>query len=134
MAGAARDELSAADAGRRAVEAVWRIESARIVGALARYTGDFPLAEDVASDALADVKEQLDDLAGKYTVFTAEDRNDIDENVADFAEHVAQGNDALIQQDLAVMERSADHIRDDVNEVSAAAWDGFRQGLAECTQ
>ena len=87
-----------------------------------------------ASDALADVKEQLDDLAGKYTVFTAEDRNDIDENVADFAEHVAQGNDALIQQDLAVMERSADHIRDDVNEVSAAAWDGFRQGLADCTQ
>jgi predicted RNA polymerase sigma factor len=29
------------DAARRAVEAVWRIESARIVGALARYTGDF---------------------------------------------------------------------------------------------
>ena len=54
MAGAARDELSAADAGRRAVEAVWRIESARIVGALARYTGDFPLAEDVASEALAE--------------------------------------------------------------------------------
>ncbi|MBD3781026.1 MAG: RNA polymerase subunit sigma-24, partial [Micrococcales bacterium] len=46
--------MSAADAGRRAVEAVWRIESARIVGALARYTGDFPLAEDVASEALAE--------------------------------------------------------------------------------
>lgn len=42
------------DAGRHAVEAVWRIESARIVGALARYTGDFPLAEDVASEALAE--------------------------------------------------------------------------------
>jgi RNA polymerase sigma factor (sigma-70 family) len=39
---------------RRAVEAVWRIESARIVAALARYTGDFPLAEDVAQDALAE--------------------------------------------------------------------------------
>ncbi|GIG35553.1 RNA polymerase sigma factor [Cellulomonas pakistanensis] len=57
MAGAARDQLSApdaADAGRRAVEAVWRIDAARIVGALARYTGDFPLAEDVASEALAE--------------------------------------------------------------------------------
>lgn len=32
---------------RAAVEAVWRSESARIVGALARYTGDFPLAEDL---------------------------------------------------------------------------------------
>ncbi len=38
----------------RSVEAVWRIESARIVGALARYTGDFALAEDVAQDALAE--------------------------------------------------------------------------------
>jgi RNA polymerase sigma factor (sigma-70 family) len=36
---------------------VWRIESARIVGALARYTGDFPLAEDVASEALAEALE-----------------------------------------------------------------------------
>jgi RNA polymerase sigma factor (sigma-70 family) len=54
VAGAARDELSAAEAGRRAVEAVWRIESARIVGALARYTQDFSLAEDVASEALAE--------------------------------------------------------------------------------
>ncbi|WP_138416952.1 RNA polymerase sigma factor [Sinomonas gamaensis] len=39
---------------RRAVEAVWRIESARIVGALTRYTGSFDLAEDVAQEALAE--------------------------------------------------------------------------------
>ncbi|MEU0268975.1 RNA polymerase sigma factor [Nocardioides sp. NPDC006303] len=38
----------------RAVEAIWRIESARIVGALARYTGDFTLAEDAAQEALAE--------------------------------------------------------------------------------
>ncbi len=47
-------EGDAATSARRAVEAVWRIESARVVGALARYTGDFALAEDVASDALAE--------------------------------------------------------------------------------
>ena len=40
--------------GRDAVAAVWRIESARIVGALARYTGDFSLAEDLAQEALAE--------------------------------------------------------------------------------
>ena len=40
--------------GRQAVEAVWRIESARIVGALARYTGDFAMAEDLAQEALAE--------------------------------------------------------------------------------
>ncbi|NUP25696.1 MAG: RNA polymerase subunit sigma-24, partial [Nocardia sp.] len=40
--------------GREAVAAVWRIESARIVGALARYTGEFGLAEDLAQEALAE--------------------------------------------------------------------------------
>ena len=32
---------------------MWRIESAHIVGTLARYTGDFGLAEDMAQEALA---------------------------------------------------------------------------------
>jgi RNA polymerase sigma factor (sigma-70 family) len=34
------------------VEAVWRIESGRLVAALARITGDLPTAEDLAQDAL----------------------------------------------------------------------------------
>jgi RNA polymerase sigma factor (sigma-70 family) len=34
------------------VEAVWRIESARLVAALTRITADFSLAEDLAQDAL----------------------------------------------------------------------------------
>src|SRR5690349_12248814 len=37
---------------RRAIEAVWRDESARIVAALTRHTGDFAWAEDLAQDAL----------------------------------------------------------------------------------
>ncbi|MCP3012497.1 RNA polymerase subunit sigma-24 [Nocardiopsis dassonvillei] len=41
-------------AGREAVAAVWRIDSARIVGALARYTGDLALAEDLGQEALAE--------------------------------------------------------------------------------
>src|SRR4051812_42395763 len=35
-----------------AVEAVWRIESGRLVAALTRITGDFNAAEDLAQDAL----------------------------------------------------------------------------------
>src|SRR3954452_23162397 len=34
------------------VDAVWRMESARIVGALARVTGDVGLAEELAQDAV----------------------------------------------------------------------------------
>ena len=54
MAPGARDGVSGVPDARRAVEATWRIDSARIVGALARYTGDLALAEDVASEALAE--------------------------------------------------------------------------------
>lgn len=54
MAGANRPAVSAAGSGREAVEAVWRIESARIVSTLARFTGEFALAEDVAQEALAE--------------------------------------------------------------------------------
>jgi RNA polymerase sigma factor (sigma-70 family) len=46
--------VSGAGEGREAVAAVWRIESARVVGALARFTRDFALAEDVAQEALAE--------------------------------------------------------------------------------
>jgi RNA polymerase sigma factor (sigma-70 family) len=51
---AVTDGPPSTESARRAVEAVWRIESARIVGALARYTGDFALAEDVAQEAVAE--------------------------------------------------------------------------------
>ncbi|MFG1642206.1 RNA polymerase sigma factor [Amycolatopsis sp. NPDC049252] len=40
--------------GAADVEAVWRIESARIVAALTRFTGDFGLAEDAAQEAVAE--------------------------------------------------------------------------------
>ena len=39
---------------RRAVEAVWRDQSARIVSALTRHTGDFAWAEDLAQEALVE--------------------------------------------------------------------------------
>jgi predicted RNA polymerase sigma factor len=43
---------------QRTVEAVWRIESARLVAALARVTGEVGLAEDLAQDALVAALEQ----------------------------------------------------------------------------
>ncbi|WP_029262275.1 MULTISPECIES: RNA polymerase sigma factor [unclassified Microbacterium] len=62
MDGSANDEAarSAPDDGsaERAVAAVWRIESARIVGALTRMVGDFGLAEDLAQEALVDALRQ----------------------------------------------------------------------------
>ena len=50
--------MSPEGAARRTVEAVWRIESARLIAGLARVTGDVGLAEDLAQDALVAALEQ----------------------------------------------------------------------------
>ena len=50
--------VQAAQAVQRTVEAVWRIESARLIAVLARVTGDVGLAEDLAQDALVAALEQ----------------------------------------------------------------------------
>ena len=42
----------------RAIEAVWRIESARIIAALTRLTGDIGVAEDLAQDAFVAALEK----------------------------------------------------------------------------
>jgi RNA polymerase sigma factor (sigma-70 family) len=41
-----------------AIDAVWRIESARLIAGLARFVGDVGVAEDLAHDALAAALEQ----------------------------------------------------------------------------
>ncbi|MFI6754774.1 RNA polymerase sigma factor [Rhodococcus coprophilus] len=46
------------DDARRVVEAVWRMESAKIVAALTRTVGDLDLAEDLAGQALLAALEQ----------------------------------------------------------------------------
>ncbi len=43
---------------RRAIDGVWRIESARVIGALARIVHDIGWAEDLAQDALVAALEQ----------------------------------------------------------------------------
>lgn len=49
---------SADDSIRRTINAVWRIESPRIIAALARSTGDVGVAEDLAQEALVAALEQ----------------------------------------------------------------------------
>jgi RNA polymerase sigma factor (sigma-70 family) len=46
------------EAVKRRIEAVWRIDGARIIAVLARATRDFGLAEDLAQEAVADALAQ----------------------------------------------------------------------------
>jgi RNA polymerase sigma factor (sigma-70 family) len=52
------DKLSPQFATQRAVEAVWRIEAARLIGGLTKMTRDVGLAEELASDALVVALQQ----------------------------------------------------------------------------
>lgn len=53
-----QEQREDADAARRAVEAVWRIEAGRLIAGLARVTRDMGLAEELAQDALVVALEQ----------------------------------------------------------------------------
>jgi RNA polymerase sigma-70 factor, ECF subfamily len=64
---------------RRAIEAVWRIEAARVIGRLARMTGDVGLAEDMAQDALVTALERwprsgVPENPGAWLMTTARNR------------------------------------------------------------
>ena len=50
--------MSSADDSRRAIEAVWRIESARVIAGLTRMVRDVGLAEELAQDALVRALEE----------------------------------------------------------------------------
>ena len=50
--------MTAAEATRSAIDAVWRIEAARLISGLARTVGDLGRAEDLAQDALVAALEQ----------------------------------------------------------------------------
>ena len=62
-----------------AIEAVWRIESPRLIAALARITGDVGAAEELAQDALVIALEQwpvrgVPDGPGAWLMATAKHR------------------------------------------------------------
>jgi len=63
----------------RAIDAVWRIESARLIAGLARIVGDVGLAEDLAQDALVAALERwpesgIPDNPGAWLMATAKHR------------------------------------------------------------
>jgi RNA polymerase sigma factor (sigma-70 family) len=66
-------------AAEQAIDAVWRIESARLIAGLARMVGDVGLAEDLAQDALVVALEQwpragVPDNPGAWLMATAKHR------------------------------------------------------------
>jgi len=108
----------------RAIEAVWRIESARLIAGLARMVGDVGLAEDLAQDALVAALEKwpeqgVPDSPGAWLMATAKnraiDRLRREKTYERKREEVARDTGALFAMERSDFEAAADEeIGDDL--------------------
>jgi RNA polymerase sigma factor (sigma-70 family) len=108
----------------RAIDAVWRIESARLIAGLARMVGDVGLAEELAQEALVVALERwpesgVPDNPGAWLMATAKHRA-IDlfrRNKRLERKHEELGRELEVQQELAAPDLEAaidDDIGDDL--------------------
>jgi RNA polymerase sigma factor (sigma-70 family) len=108
----------------RAIEAVWRIESARLVAGLARMVQDVGLAEDLAQDALVAAMEKwpadgVPDKPAAWLMATAKnraiDRMRREASLQSKQEEIARETGALFAMERSDFEAAADdEIGDDL--------------------
>jgi RNA polymerase sigma factor (sigma-70 family) len=108
----------------RAIDAVWRIESARLIASLARMVGDIGVAEDLAQDALVAALERwpasgVPDNPGAWLMATAKHRaiDLLRRRTLLNRKHEQLGHELEAQQEMAVPDLDAaidDHVGDDL--------------------
>jgi len=103
----------------RTVDAVWRIESARLIASLTRLVRDVGLAEDLAQGALVAALEQwpqtgIPDKPGAWLLVTARHRavDQIRRNVRLERKTEQMGRDLELEQELAVSKLDLDSPED----------------------
>jgi RNA polymerase sigma factor (sigma-70 family) len=118
------DSAAEQDKAHRAIDAVWRIESARVIAGLARITGDVAVAEDLAQDALLAALEQwpksgVPDNPGAWLMAAAK-RKAVDQlrhrKMAESKhETIGRDMDASREHEVdALVESIDDHVGDDL--------------------
>jgi RNA polymerase sigma factor (sigma-70 family) len=108
----------------RAIDAVWRIESARLIAGLARLVGDVGAAEDLAQDALVAALERwpatgVPDNPGAWLMATAKHRaiDLLRRRTLHERKHEQLGHELAERQEAAVPDLDArldDHVGDDL--------------------
>ena len=109
---------------QRAIEAVWRIESAKLIAALARITRDVGLAEELAQDALVAALEQwpesgIPDKPGAWLMAAAKHRaiDQLRHRTMQRRKHEELGHEEELRQELAEEDFAAaadDELGDDL--------------------
>src|ERR1700693_5862339 len=97
-----------------AIEAVWRIESARLIAGIARIVRDVGVAEDLAQDALVAALEQwptsgVPDNPGAWLMATAKYRaiDQIRRSTLLERKHEQLGHELEAQQEMSVPDLDA---------------------------
>jgi RNA polymerase sigma factor (sigma-70 family) len=108
----------------RTIDAVWRIESAKLIAGIARIVRDVGLAEDLAQDALLAALEQwpkagVPDNPGAWLMATAKHRaiDQLRRGSLLQRKHEQLGHELEAQQEMAVPDLDAaidDHVGDDL--------------------
>ena len=108
----------------RTIDAVWRIESAKLIAGIARIVRDVGVAEDLAQDALVAALEQwpgsgIPDNPGAWLMATAKHRaiDQLRRNTLHEHKHAQIGHELEAQQERAVPDLDAaldDHVGDDL--------------------
>jgi RNA polymerase sigma factor (sigma-70 family) len=117
------DAVTASDT-HGAIDAVWRIESARLIAGLARIVGDVGLAEDLAQDALVAALDRwpesgVPDNPGAWLMATAKHRaiDLLRRSKRLERKHEELGHELQARQEMAVPDLDAaidDHVGDDL--------------------
>ncbi|MGH8924300.1 MAG: RNA polymerase sigma factor [Acidimicrobiia bacterium] len=112
-----------ASATHRAIETVWRIESARLIAGLARVTGDVGTAEELAQDALVVALERwpesgVPDKPGAWLMATAKNKaiDQIRRKATFERKHAELAHEVSLQQETEpdLTNEIDDHIGDDL--------------------
>jgi RNA polymerase sigma factor (sigma-70 family) len=107
----------------RAIDAVWRIESARLIAGLARIVRDVGVAEELAQDALVVALEKwpqsgVPDNPGAWLMTTAKHRaiDHFRRNKLLERKHEELGRELKLQQDMAMATFDTANLDDDIED------------------
>ncbi len=116
-------DATVASKAHRAIDAIWRIESARLIAGLARFVRDVGLAEDLAQDALVAALEQwpesgIPDNPGAWLMATAKHRA-IDvfrrlKRLEEKNEEIGHRSEAAQELTVAELDAADDDVGDDL--------------------
>jgi len=89
-------------------------------------------SKEEAQRQIRKINEDFSDAVRITGVDVNQDVRAIDENLNDLAEHAAQGNSALAQQDVAKIRRNLSHAISNSSDNVQHYYQGVREGLDTC--